>query len=238
MALYRMADLTIDIQNEHDYTTRLCREYRTTGEEAIDLTARADPSEYENDRKTLPNATEGYLEALSIYRSIAHQLLEHDGFILHASVIERKGRAYAFCARSGTGKTTHCKLWLDSFPDARIINGDKPLLRFVDGGLYIYGTPWCGKEFYHVNTRAPLAGLCFIERAPDNSMARLSKAEAVTRLFPQLLMPTEEQAVTRLFELAGRMIDTIPAFVLKCNMEKEAALVSYAALSGNAVSNP
>lgn len=237
MALYRMADLNIDIQNEHDYTTRLCRAYRVHEEGKADLTAHADPSEYEIDRKTLPAATEGYLEALSIYRSIAHQLLEYDGFILHASVIERDGRAYAFCAKSGTGKTTHCRLWLDSFPDARIINGDKPLLRFVDGGLYIYGTPWCGKEFYHVNTRAPLAGLCFIERAPDNSIVRLSKTEAVTRLFPQLLMPKQEQAVTRLLELAGRMIDTIPAFVLKCNMEKEAALVSYEALSKNAVSN-
>lgn len=232
MALYRMADLNIDIQHRHTYTEKLCREYRLDKDVSPDMIAVPHPEEYDIDRQTLPNATEGYLEGLSVYRSIAHQLLHFDGFVLHASVIEKDNRAYAFCAKSGTGKTTHCRLWLDTFPDARIINGDKPLLRFTDGGLYIYGTPWCGKEYYHVNTRAPLCGLCFIERAADNRITRLSKSETVTRLFPQLLMPKDEKSVSLLLELAGRMIDTVPAFLLKCNMDKEAALVSHAALSG------
>ena len=107
MAIYRMADLNIDIHNEHPYTARICREYLAPAGAAADMTVYPNPDEYEADRKVVPTATDGYLEGLSIYRCIAKKLLSFDGIILHASVVERGGKAYAFCAKSGTGKTTH-----------------------------------------------------------------------------------------------------------------------------------
>lgn len=230
MAIYRMADLNIDIQNEHAYTSRICKNYLAPEGAKADMTVFPNPAEYEADRKVVPTATDGYLEGLSIYRCIAHKLLSFDGFILHASVVERGGVAYAFCAKSGTGKTTHSRLWTTAFPDARIINGDKPLLRFLDGRFWIYGTPWCGKENYQVNTKAPLGGICFIERAPENSIEPLSKRDAVSRLFIQLLLPKEQSAAEKLLDLAGKLIDCTPAFLLKCNMDVQAAEVAYEAL--------
>ena len=96
---------------------------------------------------------------------------DFDAFLLHAAVIEVDGLAYAFAAPSGTGKTTHIALWKKFFGDrANIINGDKPIIRFENGTPYIYGTPWCGKEGYNINTKAPLAALCFIERSPENTI--------------------------------------------------------------------
>lgn len=231
MAIYRMADLNIDIQNEHQYTSRICKDYLAPDGVHADMTAFPNPAEYEADRKVVPTATDGYLEGLSVYRCIARKILAFDGFVMHASVVERGGTAYAFCAKSGTGKTTHSRLWLKAFPDARIINGDKPLLRLADGRFWIYGTPWCGKENYQVNTKAPLGGICFIERAPTNSITRLSKRDAVSRLFIQLLLPKEQNEAEKQLDLAGKLIDCTPAFLLRCNMDVEAAEVAYSALS-------
>ena len=103
-------------------------------------------------------------------------------------------------------------------------------MRLQDGKFWIYGTPWCGKENYQVNTKAPLAGICFIERAPQNSIARLPKCDAVSRLFVQLLLPKEREEAEKTLDLAGKLIDSTPTFLLKCNMEVEAAAIAYQAL--------
>lgn len=234
MAIYRIADLNIDIKNKEMYTTALCKDYYSENQEvAADITAVANPEEFENDRKYVPDASNAYLESLSIYRSISNQMLDYKGFLFHASVIERNGVAFAFSAASGTGKTTHSRLWLECFPDARIINGDKPLVRIKDEKVYIYGTPWCGKERYNINAKAPLAAICFIERAEKNSIKEISKTEAVRRIFPQILVPTDANQVNKLFDLVGEVIDKTPVYLLSCNMDLEAARVAYEGMTNN-----
>ena len=233
MSIYRIADLNVKIENEYSYTGIICRDYIAKDDSYWDITARADKSEYAADRLIVPDATDGYLESLSIYRSISNQLIDYSGFILHSSVTERNGEAYAFAAKSGTGKTTHCKLWLDTFPDARIINGDKPLVRISDEKVFIYGTPWCGKENYNVNTKAPLKAVCFLERAEQNSIDRISKSEAVARIMPQLLIPKNPEYIHKLLDLVERFVELVPAYLLKCNMTKEAAFVSYSGMQNS-----
>ena len=227
MSVYRMADLNIQIDNKYKYTDIVCRDYKAPDGAKADFVARASESDREKDIITLPNASEGYLEALSIYRSIANQLLDFDGFILHASVVEKDGVAYAFSAKSGTGKTTHSKLWTERYPDSRIINGDKPLIRRLDGTFYVYGTPWCGKESYQVNTRAPLRALCFIERAENNEICGISSKEAVNRILPQLLMPKDASGAVKLLGIIDEFLSVTPVYLLKCNMKTEAAEVAY-----------
>ena len=231
MAIYRMADLNIEIRHRYRYTAGLCRRYRVPDETVPDFTVEPDPNDYAKDKAACPQFPDGYLEGLSVYRAIADAILDYHGFLMHASVVERNGKAYAFAAKSGTGKTTHCRLWLERFDDARIINGDKPLIRFFDGIPYIYGTPWCGNENYEVNTRSPLSGLCFIERGEHNHIERLDKAAAVQRIFTQLLLPKKTERLNTLLDYVGEMIDVVPCFVLSCNMDPEAAEVSCEALS-------
>ncbi len=228
MAVYRIADLNIDIRNKEKYTSYICKNYLAENQFVQpDITAVSDASEYETDKKAVPEASDGYLESLSIYRSISNQLIDFCGFILHASVVEKDGYAFAFSAHSGTGKTTHSRIWTERFPDARIINGDKPLVRIFDDNVYIYGTPWCGKENYNINTKAPLKALCFIERSQTNSISTISKQEAVMRIYSQLLIPADKDKLNRLLDLVGELIDRTPVYLLKCNMEPEAAEVAY-----------
>lgn len=230
MSVYRIADLNIKIENNHKYTSALCKNYLVEDKQ-YQMIVVPDANDLENDSKLLPGRNEGYIESLSICRSISNQLLDFDGFILHASVLEKDGFAYAFSAKSGTGKTTHSRLWTKRYADARIINGDKPLIRFFDDKPYIYGTPWCGKENFNINTKAPLKALCFIERADTNSIDAISKKDAVSRIFNQLLIPENPERLNKLLDLVERLIESVPTYLLKCNMELSAAEIAYETMS-------
>lgn len=225
MICIELAEIVMQIDNRYDYTERLCRDYLTDKQPELFLSVTEEEIAAEDDGRRFPM---GYLESVALYRKISEAILDRDGFLLHAAVLEVDGQAYAFSANSGTGKTTHIKLWGELFGDrCRVINGDKPLLRVRDGVVRIYGTPWSGKEGWNTNTSAPLKALCFLERSAENRIVRLSDGEALPLLFGQLAMPVEESAAMRLLDSLDRLLCTVPCYRLGCNMEPEAAQVAY-----------
>ncbi len=231
MPIYRIADLNIEIKHKYKYLSYLCKDYLLTDPDAkVDFSVSPIKEDMEKDRAVLDEKTypDAYLESLSVYRQIARKILEYDGIIMHASVIEMDGKAYAFTAPSGTGKSTHCKLWLDAFEGrASIINGDKPLIRHINGVLYVYGTPWCGKENYNVNTKAPLYAVCFIDRAKQNSIEKLDTNDALRRIFTQLLLPETTQQSENFFNMVELICQKVKFYNLHCNMDIDAATTAY-----------
>ena len=225
----RIAELNIEIHHTYPYLERLCRAYRADFEKA-DLTVRVSAEEIEAELKTAPagyGITPGVAEATCVYRQIALQLPLFDGFVFHASALSCDGTGYAFAAASGTGKSTHTALWQQVFGDrVAVINGDKPILRFLNGRLTAFGTPWQGKENWGSNTAAPLAAICFLERGAKNEIRRLDEGEAVARLFGQILMPTERDAASRMLELLDRTLRQTPTYLLHCNTDPSAAFVA------------
>ncbi len=231
MAIYTIADLNIDIQYSHKYLDFLCKDYLAPDQNVkVDFAVALIKEDVEKDRQVLDEAhyPTPYLESLSVYRQIARKILDYNGIIFHASVIEMDGKAYAFTAPSGTGKSTHCRLWLKAFPNkARIINGDKPLIRYIDGLLYAYGTPWCGKENYNVNTKAPLEAICFLQRGENNVITEIDKNAALKRIFTQLLLPETQSQSESFFTMLTLICDKVKFYSLECNMDIEAAHVAY-----------
>ena len=114
-----------------------------------------------------------------------------------------------------------------------MLNGDKPFMREKDGVFTVYGTPWCGKEGWNRNDSAPLGGLCFLARGEQNAIRRLSDGEAVDRIFAQLLKPQGADGIAETLRLADLMIRNIPIWELSCTISREAAELSYRALTGN-----
>ena len=119
-------------------------------------------------------------------------------------------------------------LWRKHFgADVHVVNGDKPIMKFVDGQLYAYGTPWCGKEGWQNNTSVPLKALCFVERSENNRIRMIGADEAVMLMFHQILTPSDLETVDALFPLIDRTLREVPCYVLGCNISEEAAEVSY-----------
>ena len=157
---------------------------------------------------------------------------------MHAAVIEADGLAYAFTARSGTGKSTHIGLWKKYLGNkVQVVNGDKPIIRLLDGVFYAYGTPWCGKEGWNRNVRSPMNGLCFLERAEKNSIDKIPLADAATLIMKQILIPKEAMSAIKTFELVDKMICEVNCWRLGCNISIEAAEIAYKAMSGGNYEN-
>jgi hypothetical protein len=168
------------------------------------------------------------LESLAIYRKLALCLLEEDVLLFHGSVIAVDGEGYLFTARSGTGKSTHTRLWREAFGDrAVMINDDKPLLRVTEQGVTVYGTPWNGKHHLSCNLAVPLKAICHLTRAEENRIVPLSAEDAFPILFQQCYRPRKAEAIPRILELLERLSRQVKLYRLGCNMEPEAAIVSY-----------
>lgn len=98
-------------------------------------------------QQNMPQYSLQYLETLAALRKIADFMPEKDCFLMHGAVVAWKDQGYLFTAPSGTGKSTHLALWKKYLGDqAEVINGDKPFLKVMEDEVWVYGTPWAGKE--------------------------------------------------------------------------------------------
>ncbi len=230
MFTIKIADITVCIDNKYDYVKKLCEDYILENCNAPEMTVSVTEEEIENEVKIAEfDAPKGYAEGVCVYRKICKQLpTRFNAYLFHSAVIEYEGKGYAFSAKSGTGKSTHIRLWRKRFGEnVHVVNGDKPIMRFVNDELIAYGTPWCGKEGYQNNTSVAIKGICFIERAPNNSIKRITPDEAIGRIFHQVLTPEDIASVDALFPLLDLTLTQIPCYVLQCNISEEAAEVSY-----------
>ena len=173
-----------------------------------------------------------------LYQFAVEELPKHGSFITHAAVIEYDGLAYAFMAPSGTGKSTHIKLWMDTLgPAATVINGDKPILRLDktptgEPQVIACGSPCAGKEGWQTNASAPLAGLCFLTRGNTDECHRISPAEAFDSAVRQIYMPSDPVSAVMTLDFVDVLLQTVPLYRLSCTMNKTAVKASFEAMTG------
>ena len=166
------------------------------------------------------------------------QLLEFDGMMLHSSAVVVDGKAYLFSAKSGTGKSTHTELWLKLFGDkAYILNDDKPAVRYIDGKLYAYGTPFSGKHDLSANTRAEVAGICFIERATENSIEQIPPSKSVPLMLEQTIRSNDITFMDKLLFVMDKLLTGVKVYKLRCNMDISAARLAYETMSNTEEEN-
>ncbi len=198
----------------------------TTGEP--DLTVAGNPEPL---RAAQPHLSLDDCEYLTTGGSFYRQLLNFDGMLLHASAVVLDGYAYLFSAPCGTGKSTHTQMWLQAFPDALILNDDKPALRRENGRWYAYGTPWSGKTSQNQNLRIPLGGICVLTRGQEDRIEPFSGQDAVFALLEQTARPAGAQPRMQLLTLLGQLLEEIPVWRLRCTPTPAAARVSHEAMS-------
>ena len=220
----KIADVVTEVPEAGDLVFR-CRDYLCNEVAGADIIIRTE-SFRTNTNKMLTEDQYIYCESGVIFNA---QILKFGGMMLHASAVVLNGKAYLFSAPSGTGKSTHTRLWQQIFGDkARVINDDKPALRCIDGIWYAYGTPWCGKDGINLNEKAPLAGICFLKQASANRIRRLHDAEAVQNIIRQTRwLFRYSESLDRMVSCVDSLVRNIPVFELENRPEPEAALLSY-----------
>lgn len=177
---------------------------------------------------------DAYIESLALYQNIAELLLARDVMQFHCSALEMDGRAYLFTAPSGTGKSTHVRLWRQVFgARVTVINDDKPLVRLQkDGSWRVYGTPYGGKHNLQTNTSQTLCGIVMLERGAENKIERVTPQDAYVTLMAQTYHSIQTpERILHAMDLVGSLAN-LPVFRLQCNISQQAVQVAYEALKG------
>lgn len=230
----RMADFVIEIQNKYDYVKKQCIDYIVDETKEALFSVEATDEDIAREKEAALYAfNEGYLESVCIYRKIALALPKYNAFLLHAAVVKVDDKGYAFTAKSGVGKSTHIKLWKELLGDRlQIVNGDKPIVRVIDGNVYAYGTPWCGKERYNINCSVQLKAICFLERGETDEIELINKSLAAGRIIHQVIVPKSSQDIVSILDMLDNVIKKVDIWRLRCTMNISAAKVSYNAMKG------
>lgn len=237
---YKIAGQIVGITSLHQRVQEYCRDYAVAASEeelscVIEIAQK--DIEYEAERSAAEDRLEGlpvhhyaddYLETLAVYRKLAEWLVDKNILLFHGSVIAVDGVGYLFTAKSGTGKSTHTRLWRKQFGErAVMINDDKPLLRISDDGVTVYGTPWNGKHHLSTNTEVPLQAICILTRDSENHIRRISKQEAYTMMVQQCYRSQDRMKMLGILQLLDRLATKVELYELGCNMDPEAAVVAY-----------
>ncbi|MGN0261917.1 MAG: hypothetical protein ACI4B9_03610 [Eggerthellaceae bacterium] len=238
-----LAGVPIAVNARHTCMKQLCADFLTdipTNECAFHVSASVEEVQaiveeivqaeaQDENRPITQTLTPGYSEAIALHTKICEQLLAYNILFLHAAAIEYEGRAYAFCAPSGTGKLTHVRLWCDQLRSkVRVINGDKPLLRYENGGFTVYGSPMKGTEGWGQNISAPLEAICFIYRAPKDKLEPLNdETEILGRLGNQLIVARKPESAMMQLNLLDRLLDTTQFFLLRCTPKPSAFFEAF-----------
>jgi ABC-type oligopeptide transport system ATPase subunit len=152
--------------------------------------------------------------------------------LVHSSTIVHQGKAVLFLGESGTGKSTHTRLWLKSIPDAHLLNDDSPVLAMENGEAVVYGSPWSGKTHCYHQLRFPLAGVVRLSQAPYNSIRRLSVVESFSALHPSCppALAQDDMFQDLMVDMLSDVLSVVPVFHLECLPDEDAAWTSHDAI--------
>lgn len=147
-----------------------------------------------------------------------NNIINNNGLVVHASAIKYRNKGVIFSAPSGTGKSTHAKLWEDySGGSATVLNDDSPAIKLISGVPYVFGTPWSGSSDKFINAASPIAAIVILEQADINSIMPLSIQQSMLRLMPRCLLPYYNREMMHVaLNFLDRIIKEVPVYILKC----------------------
>ena len=153
------------------------------------------------------------------------KLLQEDGVVFHAAYVEWKGNAILFAGISGTGKSTQAELW-ETYTEARIINGDRALLKKKEGIWYAYGYPICGSSDISKNETYPIRAIVLIEQDKENEVHSVTAGEGIRALLTGCEVHVWNQhEISKVADIAEKVQKEVPIIRLKCRKDEQAVTV-------------
>ena len=235
------AGVAVAVNAMHETTRSYCETYICQRVPAFSVTVTAQDIAFEREKsiredqateKPVREFSDAYLETIAVQRKITEGLFAHDVLLFHGSVVAVDDTGYLFTAKSGTGKSTHTRLWRELFGDrAVMVNDDKPFLRITENGVRVYGSPWNGKHGLGSNICVPLKAICILERGEKNQIQKISAKEAVFMLLQQSNRPVQPGLMPKYLKLVDALSAGVDFYRMQCNMDSVAAKVAYEAMS-------
>ena len=158
----------------------------------------------------------------------------YDTLLVHASVISADGGGYMFLGKSGTGKSTHSRLWLENIDGASLLNDDNPVVRVKGDEVFVYGTPWSGKTPCYRNAFLPLKAFVRLSQAPYDKMERLAVLNSYASLLPSCsCMRWDRNSTDNLHCTVEKVVSRVGGWHLECRPDAEAAFLCHKQITDN-----
>lgn len=235
-----VAGLIIEIQAHFFRTQKACLPFAVDGQpdfsaqctmEDFDEAAAAYENEYHCEAPS-----DVSLEMAAMLDVVSNKTIDYDVILIHGAVIDVFGEAFLFTGKSGIGKTTHIKKWVEYCPDCKVVNGDKPFIKINKNGTppLACGSPWAGKENMYTKTMVPLKSIIIMERSEENNLQPISFSEAFPTLLQQVYRPRDEKKMRKTLHLMQRLSADVSFWRFRCNNFKNDCFdVAYSALVRN-----
>ncbi|MDR1056226.1 MAG: hypothetical protein LBL90_10520 [Prevotellaceae bacterium] len=151
---------------------------------------------------------------------------------MHASTIMYGGKSALFLGESGTGKSTHTRLWLNNIPDTELLNDDSPFLSVKNNKVFVYGSPWSGKTPCYKNACTPIAAIVRLSQAPNNKINRLKSIAALGALLPSCPPAFMYNSLLsdQVYEILSVVLQKVPVYTLECLPNAAAAQLVLSSL--------
>ena len=161
-------------------------------------------------------------------------MLKHDTLAIHSSCIVYKDKAVLFLGESGTGKSTHTRLWREHIEGAMLLNDDSPMIRVEDGKVWAYGSAWSGKTPCYKNERYELKACVRLSQAPYNKIQKLPVLQAYGAIHPSCApeFAYDERLYDEVSRIIGSILSMVPCYHLACLPNEEACMLSCKTIFG------
>lgn len=153
--------------------------------------------------------------------------------LMHASVTMNNGYGYLFLGKSGTGKSTHSKLWRQYIEGSDLLNDDNPAVRaFDDGRVIVYGTPWSGKTPCYRNLQMPVGAYVRLEQYPENVIRQETRLETFASVLSSCsTMVWDKPSYDHITNTVSQIASKVSAYYLRCRADQKAAQLSYSTIA-------
>lgn len=231
--IYRFADHTFKINSLYNYFVKFAKEYILNDVKEYEYEVTDSIEELVSWKDTHSDSigfSNEYLETLLIHSKIATILSKHNTVIFHGSslYLDNIDNGYIFTAPSGTGKSTHVNILKGLYKDRiNYVNDDKPFLSIIENKVYLYGSPWDGKEHRSNNVKSALKGIFIISRSKINFVKVISPIEAINYLIRQIHIPNGIEESNNASDILIKLVKLIPIYILNVDMSNEAGYTSY-----------
>lgn len=168
----------------------------------------------------------------ALWTAVGMLLVPLQAMPIHSSTIAYRGKAVLFLGESGTGKSTHTKLWMNNIEGSRLLNDDSPFLAIENGTAMVYGSPWSGKTHCYHNVKLPIAGIVRLSQAPYNKISRLSVLEAFGALQPSCPpgLSHDNFFTDRIVAMISTVLQSVSLYHLACLPDADAAKLSFGSI--------
>ena len=156
--------------------------------------------------------------------ALEHLAAQNNGFVFHCSYIEYKGGAILFTAPSGTGKSTQAELWA-KYRGAKIINGDRAVIRTENRELLACGIPFAGSSTYCENRTLPIKAVIYLAQAPQTTIRKLRGYEAFSKIWEGVSVNIwDRQDVEAVTHSVAALAENVSVFYMPCTPDLSAVI--------------